>query len=505
MSQNIADDMKRAMGKKQFSMKKVTAVLLFSAIALVFVFSGVSRRTNDLGAGTVAQINDSLISAVELGREQQRIEQYYAQMFGGMDLGTQRQFINQEALQNLVNSELVSQATKKEGLGAADGEVLDFIVKDYTVFQVNGVFQRDRYFQFLEMNHFTPADFENLLRKEIENVRARHAFEWASLDNNLEKEKETQLKQTQVILSYIIFNPQDLEKNMKFSDSEISQALAKPEFANRAENEFKARKSQFDQKEQVKAQHILIKAEMGNSKAESAALEKAKSLRAQALKGDFGSLAEKNSDDPGSKSKKGDLGYFSRGQMVPEFDAAAFKMKIGEISEPIKTQFGYHIIKVLDKKPAINASFASNKNDVAQILLARDQVTSQKTKLAEIFNNGEGKNWLSKMNLTWKDTSAFDLGADSIPGLNSAKVADALADVITESSKIHVIQDGDTQYIIKVKDIKSILSPVSKSETKTAANEATQKLKAQDLFEGWVQNFRDSSKVEINPAVLANP
>lgn len=497
MSQNIADEMKRAIGKDQFSMKKIVAGVLFSAIALVFVFSGVGQR-NELGAGAVAQVNNSLISMMDLQREQQRIEQFYAQMFGGMDLGTQRKYMTQEALQNLVSSELVSQATRKEGLGATDKEVLDFIVRDYTVFQVNGVFQRDRYFQFLEMNRFTPADFEGLIRKEIENVRSRHAFEWASLDNKLEKEKSEKLKQFQIILSYIAFNPQELERNMKFSAAEINQAFNQPEFVKRAEDEFKARKSQFDQKEQVRAQHILIKVGSGDAGADAAALEKAKSLRVQALKGDFGNLAEKNSDDPGSKTKKGDLGYFSRGQMLPEFDTAVFNLKVGEISEPVKTQFGYHIIKVNDKKAAASATFEQHKNDVAQILLARDQVTTQKTKLAEVFQNGEDKNWLTKMNLTWKDSTPFDLSADSVPGVNSTKLSDALADIIADTNKAHIVSDGDVQYIVKVKSIKNVVS----TDTKVAANESVQKMKAQDLFEGWVQSFRDSSNVEINSKIL---
>ena len=499
MSQNVADELKRAMGKKQFSWKKIVAVVLFSLIAIVFVFAGVSRRT-DLGAGAVAQVNNTLISVADLQREQQRIEQFYAQMFGGMDLGTQRQYIAQEALQNLVSSELVSQATRKEGLGATDSEVLDFIVKDYTVFQVNGVFQRDRYFQFLEMNHFTAADFEGLIRKEIENVRSRHAFEWASLENKLEKEKTDKLKQSLITLSYVTFNPQELEKSLKFSNSEIAEALSKPDFAKRAENEFKARKTQFDQKEQVKAQHILVKADKGDPRADANALEKAKTLRAQAMKGDFGTVAEKNSDDPGSKAKKGDLGYFSRGQMVPEFEAAAFNMKVGEVSEPIRTQFGYHIIKVLDKKAASEATYEKNKDDVAQILLASDQVTAQKTKLAETIQSGNEKAMLAKLNLSWKDTTPFDLGADSIPGLASPKVTEALSDIISDSNKAHVIADGDVQYIVKVKDIKNVMS----TDTKTAANESIQKTRAQDLFEGWIENFRESSKVEINPAVLPN-
>lgn len=499
MSQNVADQMKHALGKDQFSMKKVVAIVLFAAIALVFIFTGYNSHSQ-MGAGAVAQVNNTLISLSDLDRERQRIEQFYAQMFGGMDLGTQRQYITQEAIQNLVSTELVSQATRKEGLGATDSEILDFIVKDYTVFQVNGVFQRDRYFQFLEMNRFTPADFENLIRKEVENLRSRKAFEWVSMDNKLEKEKAAKLKQSQVTLSYIVFNPQDLEKSLKFSASEISQAMAKPEFAKRAEDEFKARKSQFDQKEQVKAQHILIRVE-GGAKADADALMKAKAIRAQALKGDFGNLAEKNSDDPGSKTKKGELGYFSRGQMVPEFENVAFNLKVGEVSEPVKTQFGYHIIKVSDKKAAVDATFEKNKDEVAQILLARDQVSAEKTKLSEAFAKGEEKAILAKMNLAWKDTAAFDLSAESIPGLSSQKVSDALADIIGDSGKAHVVKDGDTQYIVKVKDIKTVMS----TDTKTAANDSIQKMKAQDLFEGWIQSFRDSSKVDINPQVLATP
>ncbi len=499
MSQKISDEMKRAMGSKQFSTKKIVAIVLFSAIALVFVFSGVSRD-NNLGAGAVAQVNNTLISVADLQREQQRIEQFYAQMFGGMDLGTQRQYMTQEALQSLVNSELVSQAARKEGLGATDSEVLDFIVKDYTVFQINGVFQRDRYYQFLEMNRFKPSDFEDLIRKEIEKVRANHAFEWASLDNKLEKEKSEKLKQSQITLSYVVFNPQELEKNLKFNSAEVTAALSQPEFAKRAEDEFKARKSQFDQKEQVKAQHILIKVAGAEAKTDAAALEKAKTLRAQALNGDFGSLAEKNSDDPGSKAKKGDLGFFSKGQMVPEFDSVAFNLKVGEVSEPIKTQFGYHIIKVNDKKAAAEATYEQHKVDVAQLLLARDQISAEKAKLVEIFEKGEDKNWLTKMNLSWKDTTAFDLSADAIPGLPSTKVSESLSEIIADTKKAHVIRDGDSQYIVRVKDIRAV-----QSTEKVAVNDSVQKLKAQGMFESWIQKFKASSDVEINPAVLPTP
>ena len=111
--------------------------------------------------------------------------------------------------------------------------------------------------------------------------------------------------------------------------------------------------------EQVRARHILIRAagspsavEPGKKELSDAdALAKAQDVRKKlAAGGDFAALAAQESDDSGSKDKGGDLNFFKHGQMVPAFDQAAFSLKVGEISEPVKTQFGYHIIKVESHK-----------------------------------------------------------------------------------------------------------------------------------------------------------
>jgi len=111
--------------------------------------------------------------------------------------------------------------------------------------------------------------------------------------------------------------------------------------------------------EQVRARHILIRAAGSPAPAEAGkkelsdaeALAKAQDIRKKlAAGGDFAALATQESDDTGSKDKGGDLNFFKHGQMVPPFDQAAFSMKVGEISEPVKTQFGYHIIKVEARK-----------------------------------------------------------------------------------------------------------------------------------------------------------
>jgi foldase protein PrsA len=122
----------------------------------------------------------------------------------------------------------------------------------------------------------------------------------------------------------------------------------------------------FDKPEQVKARHILV-----------ADLPKANEVLAK-LKagGSWDALAKQYSTDPASKDKGGELGYFGRGQMVPQFQDAAFGAKIGQIVGPVKSPFGYHIIQVEEKKPAIKASLAST-HDQIKLQLTQQQEQQQ--------------------------------------------------------------------------------------------------------------------------------
>jgi peptidyl-prolyl cis-trans isomerase C len=113
---------------------------------------------------------------------------------------------------------------------------------------------------------------------------------------------------------------------------------------------YDAHTDEFGPKPQAHAQHILISATPDMSPDEKAkAKDRAEALAAQAKKGaDFEDLAAKNSQDPSAAQNRGDLGWFPRGMMVPPFDAAVFAMKPGEISDIVETQFGYHVIKLLE-------------------------------------------------------------------------------------------------------------------------------------------------------------
>jgi peptidyl-prolyl cis-trans isomerase C len=135
----------------------------------------------------------------------------------------------------------------------------------------------------------------------------------------------------------------------------------------------------FRQGERVRASHILIRtAENADAGAKQEARAKAADVLKQVKSGkEFGELAKFYSQDPGSASSGGDLGYFSQGQMVPPFEQAAFALKPGDVSDVVETPFGYHIIKVADRQPARAVPFDEVKAQIEQFL--QNQQRQQKT------------------------------------------------------------------------------------------------------------------------------
>ncbi len=126
--------------------------------------------------------------------------------------------------------------------------------------------------------------------------------------------------------------------------------------------------SKFDTPETVRASQILVSVRKEAPPEDALAAEnKIKALADRIKKGEaFEAVAKESSDDPSAKTNGGDMGSFGRNQIMPEFADAAFKLKIGEVSTPVRTQFGYHLIKATEHSPAHNASFSE----------ARDQITT---------------------------------------------------------------------------------------------------------------------------------
>ncbi len=164
-------------------------------------------------------------------------------------------------------------------------------------------------------------------------------------------------EQTRMILAQYYFQRKVL-KDLKVSERELQEYYLK-------------HKTDYELPERVQARHILVRFPAhAQPEQEKEALKKIEEIRKKIAAGaDFAEMARKYSEDPGTKEKGGDLGLFARGQMVPEFEEAVFKLKVGELSSPIRTRFGYHLVKVEAKVPAQSQPFEKVKNQVRQDLL----------------------------------------------------------------------------------------------------------------------------------------
>jgi peptidyl-prolyl cis-trans isomerase C len=147
----------------------------------------------------------------------------------------------------------------------------------------------------------------------------------------------------------------------------------------------------FQQGERVKASHILVRMQANADAAErEKALAKATGILVDVKAGkDFAALAKQHSDDPGSGANGGDLGYFERGQMVPPFEQAAFSLPVGQTSELVQSDFGYHIIRVTDKQPGRTQPLAEVQANIEQYLVGQNR--EQQTRLFVDTLKSKGK------------------------------------------------------------------------------------------------------------------
>ncbi len=195
-----------------------------------------------------------------------------------------------------------------------------------------------------------------LVNRWVEITLLGLAGKEAGLDKDPEVKAEIE-EQVRMILARHYFERRIL-KDLKVSESE-------------AQEYYLAHKKDYQLPERIQARHILIRVPEGaGPEDEAAALKKAREIRKKLLAGaDFSEMARKYSEDPGTKDRGGDLGLFARGQMIPEFEEAVFKLKVGEISPPIKTRFGYHLVRVEARVPAQVQPYEKVKEQVVQDLL----------------------------------------------------------------------------------------------------------------------------------------
>jgi peptidyl-prolyl cis-trans isomerase C len=175
------------------------------------------------------------------------------------------------------------------------------------------------------------------------------------------------------------------------ADSAKEFATKRAIYLERAREQYLVNKQQYQAPAEVKASHILVGLK---SRTAEEALATTKALRTRVLAGEsFETLAEANSDDPSAKQNKGSLGFFGSGRMDPAFEAAAFALKKpGELSEPVKSRFGYHLIRLDDIKPARQFAFEEVSTDLMEKLKAQ-YLETRRAQVVQSYYDPERVKW----------------------------------------------------------------------------------------------------------------
>nr|WP_317891040.1 peptidyl-prolyl cis-trans isomerase [Edaphobacter bradus] len=222
-------------------------------------------------------------------------------------------------------------------------------------------------------------------------------------------------------------------------------------------------KDQFQVKDQVKVRHILIAVPAGaDAKTDAAAKGKAEDLLKQIKGGaNFAELAQKNSDDPGSKPQGGELGWLDRGKTVPEFDKAAFSLPVGQTSDLIKTQFGYHILQVEDKKTAHMRPLDEVKGEIVPVLEQQRIGAAEQTFASQLASDAK-KNGMDKAAAArgLKLVTTDYVGKDGvIAGLADGSSLLTQAFTVVKGADPAPVSTGDGFAVFQVADVKPAHAP----------------------------------------------
>ncbi len=360
--------------------KKTSSILvtgLISVIVISFMFSGYESMKGS--PDTIAKVDDKVIKYREFQAEFDRQLQFYSQMFGGQPL-TSLQIesfnIKSSVINNLVNRKLIMILSENLGITPSPDQIKKEI-KELPYFQTGGQFDFEKYKIMLANARFTPQDFENDISEQLRGQMLQGLMTGFPLSQNLSDDLVKFKKEIRKA-HLIQFRKNALKETLPVSDAEVSAYLAKNENEKKLKSMFEGRKKSLDQPEQIKARHILLSSK---NKKEADLKKQIDEIRKKVTVKNFVEMANKYGEDPSGKSKGGDLGWFPHSQMVPEFEKVAFSMKPGEISAPVKTQFGYHVIYVEDHRPAKIATFEENKKN-----LAMEFIREGKTKELEEAN-----------------------------------------------------------------------------------------------------------------------
>jgi peptidyl-prolyl cis-trans isomerase D len=507
--------------KDGINLQRTFSLLFVLGISVVFILQfgpgsrGCDAPLTQTSSDAAAVVNGEEVPMKDFVRTYSNQMQYFRGQ-KGMEL-----MVAQMVLRQMINTELLAQAAHRHGIEASDAELRKVIHNDPN-FQKDGKFDYATY-EMVVRDYLKKSapQFEADLRRQLTAGKMLDLVANGATVSDDEVKARFLKEGDKAKATYVRFLPSMFADQVPAPKPDDVKAWAA---AHQKEIEAYYKDNQFlyHQPEKVKARHILVKVDKDAPGSEKdAAKKKAEQIRADISAGkiDFAAAAKQYSDDPGSKSQGGELGFNEKGAWVKEFSDAAFGLKPGEISQPVETQFGFHLIQAEEKKPAEDKKLDDVKGEIALSLLKKEKAQAIARKQADeaLAKAKAGKALTdlfppSKAEGTMRfeaedkpaavDTGDFALEGDSVPQLGPAP---ALSKAIFATKAPGLLEEvypqGDGFVVAQVTGRTLPTDSEFASQKEKLRGDAL-KAKQDELRESFIKALHDKAKIVTNEAAI---
>jgi peptidyl-prolyl cis-trans isomerase D len=525
----MLDRMRRHQGWLKWSLALV--VLTFVAF---YVPDFVAQSGTGATGEAVATVQGRPITVSEFQRAYNaQMAQFRSAYGGNMNPTMLRQLgLDRQVLQQMIDQQAVLAEADRLGITATDAEVRERIM-GISAFQENGQFiGEERYRQLLRLQRppISPSQFEEEIRNSVVLDKMRATLtEWITV-SDADADAEYRRRNEKVTLQLASFPTVSFLDQVQVTDAEVAAWYEQQKETYRIGERRKVRYllldvqairnnitvpepdvqrayrqniDQYTQTEQVRASHILLNTEGKN---EAEIRSKADALLAQLKAGaDFAALAKANSQDPASAARGGDLDFFGRGRMVPEFDAVAFSLPVGQLSDVVRTQFGFHIIKVTDKKAAEVQPLETVRTQITEQLKferAQTRVQDLSTAIAgELKTPADLDKAAASRGLKVQESPLFTR-TEPIPGLGASPEVSEQAFTLEQGRVSGPLRTGTGVAFLTVTGSEAARVPALTEVKERASNDLKRK-KAQDLARARAQSVVAGLKSSTDFAAAA--
>ncbi|MBT3923037.1 MAG: hypothetical protein HOF21_10730 [Nitrospina sp.] len=528
--------------------KAILWLIILAFIGTIFYSWGMGGSSGT-GGGAIATVEGEKIYQQEYERTFNNLVDFYRQQFRNQfsDDMIKKLDLKTQALEALIQKKLLLMAAQEQNLKVSDAELISHI-KELPVFQKDNKFNDKTYRDYLQFQRITPGEFEDNQRQALLLDKLEKLFRTNTKVLPSEIREAFNNTEDKAKIDYVRFNNDHFQVEKSFTDQELNDFFkandklfeippqiqveyvkVEPKIyleqieprEEDIQDYYQSKIADFRVKKTYRASHILIHTKQSEIEGDSSPEEKQKQAEAKAkvlateLRGkimagaDFGETAKKHSDDPGSGQQGGSLGEFPKGTMVSAFEKALDKLEVNEISKPVLTPFGYHIIKLEGREEEKIKPLEAVREEVIQSLKeikARQRVRRTAKHIhQEAEKSSDLKSAADKNQIQTSTTRFFSRENHTLPEIGSQPQFFTTAFSLEENKISQTVNTPEASFILKVtgkkeayipelKEVKdkvlaALTERVNQEHTLSKFKELEQKLSQEKNLEKMIQGL----------------